>query len=329
MKNISLNINKALGVISKEQIDAQEAKANECIATLHNGNGAGNDFLGWLHLPSSITDEHLTDIENTAKVLRDKCEVVVAVGIGGSYLGTKAVVEALNNSFDWLQKDRKNPVLLYAGNNIGEDYLYELTETLKGKQFGIINISKSGTTTEPAIAFRILKKQLEDAVGKDEARQRIVAITDARKGALRTLADQEGYKTFIIPDNVGGRFSVLTPVGLLPIAVAGYDIRQLVAGAAFMEKATDQSVPFAENIASIYAATRNELYKAGISSFSTAMAYPSLPQQFSKQLYEILTSIARKSRREKACGYVSDQLGRENCNYMNSFTHMYSSCSGE
>ena len=263
MKNISLNINKALGVISKEQIDAQEAKANECIATLHNGNGAGNDFLGWLHLPSSITDEHLTDIENTAKVLRDKCEVVVAVGIGGSYLGTKAVVEALNNSFDWLQKDRKNPVLLYAGNNIGKDYLYELTETLKGKQFGIINISKSGTTTEPAIAFRILKKQLEDAVGKDEARQRIVAITDARKGALRTLADQEGYKTFIIPDNVGGRFSVLTPVGLLPIAVAGYDIRQLVAGAAFMEKATDQSVPFAENIASIYAATRNELYKAG------------------------------------------------------------------
>ena len=221
MKNISLNINKALGVISKEQIDAQEAKANECIATLHNGNGAGNDFLGWLHLPSSITDEHLTDIENTAKVLRDKCEVVVAVGIGGSYLGTKAVVEALNNSFDWLQKDRKNPVLLYAGNNIGEDYLYELTETLKGKQFGIINISKSGTTTEPAIAFRILKKQLEDAVGKDEARQRIVAITDAHKGALRTLADQEGYKTFIIPDNVGGRFSVLTPVGLLPIAVAG------------------------------------------------------------------------------------------------------------
>ena len=162
-----------------------------------------------------------------------------------------------------MQKDRKNPVLLYAGNNIGEDYLYELTETLKGKQFGIINISKSGTTTEPAIAFRILKKQLEDAVGKDEARQRIVAITDARKGALRTLADQEGYKTFIIPDNVGGRFSVLTPVGLLPIAVAGYDIRQLVAGAAFMEKATDQSVPFAENIASIYAATRNELYKAG------------------------------------------------------------------
>ena len=198
MKNISLNIDKALGTVSKEQVYAQEAKAMECIATLHNGNGAGNDFLGWLHLPSSITDAELADIENTANVLRSKCEVVVAIGIGGSYLGTKAVVEALNNSFDWLQNDRKNPVMLYAGHNIGEDYLYELSEVLKGKQFGIINISKSGTTTEPALAFRILKKQLEDAVGKEEAKHRIVAITDAKRGALRTLADQEGYKTFII-----------------------------------------------------------------------------------------------------------------------------------
>ena len=263
MKNISLNIDKALGTVSKEQVYAQEAKAMECIATLHNGNGAGNDFLGWLHLPSSITDTELADIENTANVLRSKCEVVVAIGIGGSYLGTKAVVEALNNSFDWLQNGRKNPVMLYAGHNIGEDYLYELSEVLKGKQFGIINISKSGTTTEPALAFRILKKQLEDAVGKEEAKHRIVAITDAKRGALRTLADQEGYKTFIIPDNVGGRFSVLTPVGLLPIAVAGISIRNLVAGAVSMEKATDASVPFADNMAAIYAATRNELYKNG------------------------------------------------------------------
>lgn len=153
--------------------------------------------------------------------------------------------------------------MLYAGHNIGEDYLYELCDILKDKQFGIINISKSGTTTEPAIAFRMLKKQLEEAVGKEEAKHRIVAITDARKGALRTLATQEGYKTFVIPDNVGGRFSVLTPVGLLPIAVAGVNIRELVAGAVSMEKATDASVPFAENPAAIYAATRNELYKAG------------------------------------------------------------------
>ena len=264
MKNINLNIEKVFGFVPKEQIFAQEAKANECIATLHNGNGAGNDFLGWLHLPSSITDEQLTDIENTANALRSKCEIVVAIGIGGSYLGTRAVVEAMNNSFDALHTtDRKNPVLLYAGHNIGEDYLYELSEVLKGRQFGIINISKSGTTTEPALAFRILKKQLEEAVGKEEAKHRIVAITDAKKGALRKLADQEGYKTFIIPDNVGGRFSVLTPVGLLPIAVAGVNIRDLVAGAVSMEKATDQAVPFAENISAIYAAVRNELYKDG------------------------------------------------------------------
>ena len=287
MKNISLNIDKALGTVSKEQVYAQEAKAMECIATLHNGNGAGNDFLGWLHLPSSITDAELADIENTANVLRSKCEVVVAIGIGGSYLGTKAVVEALNNSFDWLQNDRKNPVMLYAGHNIGEDYLYELSEVLKGKQFGIINISKSGTTTEPALAFRILKKQLEDAVGKEEAKHRIVAITDAKRGALRTLADQEGYKTFIIPDNVGGRFSVLTPVGLLPIAVAGISIRNLVAGAVSMEKATDASVPFADNMAAIYAATRNELYKNGKKIEILANFHPKLHYiaEWWKQLY--------------------------------------------
>ena len=287
MKNISLNIDKALGTVSKEQVYAQEAKAMECIATLHNGNGAGNDFLGWLHLPSSITDTELADIENTANVLRSKCEVVVAIGIGGSYLGTKAVVEALNNSFDWLQNGRKNPVMLYAGHNIGEDYLYELSEVLKGKQFGIINISKSGTTTEPALAFRILKKQLEDAVGKEEAKHRIVAITDAKRGALRTLADQEGYKTFIIPDNVGGRFSVLTPVGLLPIAVAGISIRNLVAGAVSMEKATDASVPFADNMAAIYAATRNELYKNGKKIEILANFHPKLHYiaEWWKQLY--------------------------------------------
>ncbi|MCD7936027.1 MAG: glucose-6-phosphate isomerase, partial [Tannerellaceae bacterium] len=255
MKQITLNIDKALGVVTKEQVYAQEVKADECLATLYNGTGAGNDFLGWLRLPASITEEEIADIENTANLLRSKCEIVVAIGIGGSYLGTKAVVEALNNSFDWLQKERKNPILLYAGQNIGEDYLYELSEILKGKQFGIINISKSGTTTEPALAFRLLKKQLEDAVGKEEARSRIVAITDASKGALRTLAGQEGYKTFVIPDNVGGRFSVLTPVGLLPIAVAGVNIRELIAGAVAMEKKTSEEVPFADNMASVYAAT--------------------------------------------------------------------------
>ena len=287
MKNISLNIDKVLGTVSKQQILAQETKANECIATLHNGNGKGSDFLGWLHLPTSITEEELADIENTANVLREKCEVVIAVGIGGSYLGTKAVIDALNNSFDFLLKDRKDPIMLYAGHNIGEDYLYELCEVLKGRQFGIINISKSGTTTEPALAFRILKKQLEDAVGKEETKTRIVAITDKAKGALRTLATKEGYKTFIIPDNVGGRFSVLTPVGLLPIAVAGISIRELVAGAVSMEKKTGIEVPFDENLSAIYASVRNELYKSGKSIEILANFHPKLHYigEWWKQLY--------------------------------------------
>ena len=287
MKNISLNIDKVLGTVSKQQILAQETKANECIATLHNGNGKGSDFLGWLHLPTSITEEELADIENTANVLREKCEVVIAVGIGGSYLGTKAVIDALNNSFDFLLKDRKDPIMLYAGHNIGEDYLYELCEVLKGRQFGIINISKSGTTTEPALAFRILKKQLVDAVGKEEAKTRIVAITDKAKGALRTLATKEGYKTFIIPDNVGGRFSVLTPVGLLPIAVAGISIRELVAGAVSMEKKTGIEVPFDENLSAIYASVRNELYKSGKSIEILANFHPKLHYigEWWKQLY--------------------------------------------
>ena len=264
MNDIFLNIDKALGsVITKNEVDALEAKAVESNQMLQNGNGIGNDFLGWLHLPSSITEADFSEIEQTANVLRSKCDVVVAIGIGGSYLGTKAVVEALNNSFDLLQTKRSNPVMLYAGNNIGEDYLYELCNLLKGRQFGLINISKSGTTTEPALAFRMLKKQLEDAVGKEEARQRIVAITDAKKGALRKLADQEGYKTFVIPDDVGGRYSVLTPVGLLPIAVAGINIRELVAGAVAQEKATDVTVPFKENKSAIYAAVRNALYRKG------------------------------------------------------------------
>lgn len=276
MEKISLNISKALGVVSKEQIYAEAAKVNACNAILENGTGKGNDFLGWLHLPSSITDEVLTDIENTANVLRSKCEVVVAIGIGGSYLGTRAVIEALNNSFDSLLTSRNNPVILYAGHNIGEDYLYELTEYLKGKQFGLINISKSGTTTEPALAFRLLKKQLEDAVGKEEAKHRIVAVTDAARGALRTLANQEGYKTFVIPDNVGGRFSVLTPVGLLPIAVAGISIRDLVAGALSIEQTTGTDVPFEDNISAIYAATRNELYKDGKKTEILANFHPKL-----------------------------------------------------
>lgn len=260
---IKLNIEKTFDFISKEAVYAYANKAKTAREALENGTGKGNDFLGWLHLPSSITNEIIEDINRTAAVLRENCEVVVVAGIGGSYLGARAVIEALSNSFTWLQDKKTNPVIVYAGHNIGEDYLFELTEYLKDKKFGLINISKSGTTTETALAFRLLKKQCEDQRGKETAKKVIVAITDAKKGAARITADKEGYKSFIIPDNVGGRFSVLTPVGLLPIAVAGFDIAKLVQGATDMEKACGVDVPFEKNPAAIYAATRNELYKNG------------------------------------------------------------------
>ncbi len=287
MKTIALNIDKALGIISREQVFAQEQKVKECIAALHNKTGKGNDFLGWLHLPSSVTEDVINDIQATADHLRSNCEVVVVVGIGGSYLGAKAVIDALSGSFDHFDTSRKNPIVVYAGHNIGEDYLYELSAFLKNKKFGIINISKSGTTTEPALAFRILKKQLEDSVGKENAKSLIVAVTDKSRGALRTLATKEGYKTFIIPDDVGGRFSVLTPVGLLPIAIAGIDIKQLLSGAVDMEKATGMDVAFENNIAAIYAATRNELYKKGKKIEILANFHPKLHyvSEWWKQLY--------------------------------------------
>ncbi|MBE6306188.1 MAG: glucose-6-phosphate isomerase [Bacteroidaceae bacterium] len=262
-KKINLVIDKALGAVSREEIFALEGKAINGIEQLHKGTGLGNDFLGWLNLPAEITEEHLQDVENAARTLQSKCEIVVVIGIGGSYLGAKAVIEALSNSFEHLRSKHDAPIVLFAGQNIGEDYLFELQELLADKQFGIVVISKSGTTTEPAIAFRLLKEQLEKQVGKEEAGSRIVAVTDAARGALRKLADTEGYKTFVIEDNVGGRFSVLSPVGLLPIAIAGFDIRALVAGAVEMQKACDEDVPFAQNPAAIYAATRNALYQAG------------------------------------------------------------------
>ncbi len=263
MENIKLEINKSLGFISKDKLAAYEPKVRACMETLEKGTGLGNDFLGWLHLPSSITKEHLDDLKATAQVLCENCEVVVVAGIGGSYLGARAVIEAMSNSFLWLQEKKAGqPTIIFAGHNIGEDYLYELTSFLKDKKFGVINISKSGTTTETALAFRLLKKQCEDQRGKEMARKVIVAVTDAKKGAARVTADKEGYKSFIIPDNVGGRFSVLTPVGLLPIAVAGIDIDQLVEGARKMEEVcANQNMM--ENPAALYAATRNELYQNG------------------------------------------------------------------
>ncbi|MDR1783778.1 MAG: glucose-6-phosphate isomerase [Dysgonamonadaceae bacterium] len=259
MKNLILNTEKAVNEKFDERI-INSAKQADLL--LESGTGKGNDFLGWLHLPSSIEKSFLDDIKKTASALRASCDVVVVIGIGGSYLGAKAVLEAISGSFDALSGKAK-PIILFAGHNIGEDYLSELSEYLTNKSFGLVNISKSGTTTEPALAFRILKKQLEESVGKAEAKNRIVAVTDAARGALRTLADKEGYKTYVIPDNVGGRFSVLTPVGLLPLSIAGIDIEKLVEGATAMEKATSAEIEFENNPAEIYAATRNILYQGG------------------------------------------------------------------
>ncbi|MDE5752395.1 MAG: glucose-6-phosphate isomerase [Duncaniella sp.] len=262
MKPINVDIQHVLGSISRQDIETLEPKATESLDKVLNATGAGNDFLGWVNLPTETTEALLDDIIACADELRASCDTVVAIGIGGSYLGAKAVVEALNDSFAAYRPGvQGEPKLLFAGQNIGEDYMYELQDYLKDKRFGIIVISKSGTTTEPAIAFRLLKEQLESQLGLEEARKRIVAITDAKRGALRTLATEEGYKTFVIADNVGGRFSVLTPVGLLPIAVAGYDIRALIDGAAEMEKAT--SAPGENNPSYLYALTRNALYAAG------------------------------------------------------------------
>ena len=259
MRTLGIENRNVECAVKADAISALKGSAAEAMEKLHKGTGAGNDFLGWLNLPSSTDEAMLADIEASAKALQG-CEYVVAIGIGGSYLGAKAVIEALSDSFAAF-KAANGPRVLFAGQNIGEDYLYELIDLLKGKKFGIIVISKSGTTTEPAIAFRMLKELLEAQAGKAEAAKLIVAITDAKKGALRKLATEEGYKTFVIEDNVGGRFSVLTPVGLLPIAVAGFDIRALIEGAKAMEKATAASAD--DNIAEVYAMTRNALYNAG------------------------------------------------------------------
>ncbi|MBD5224675.1 MAG: glucose-6-phosphate isomerase [Bacteroidales bacterium] len=262
MSNINVNVKEVLATVSAQQIEALNPAAAEALEKLHKGTGAGADFLGWVNLPEETTEELVADIEATATRLRDMCDYVVAIGIGGSYLGAKAVIEALADSFSALRADDDRRCrVLFAGQNIGEDYLCELQDFLRDKKFGIIVISKSGTTTEPAIAFRLLKEQLETQIGKEEASKRIVAITDAKRGALRQLATEEGYKTFVIADNVGGRFSVLTPVGLLPIAVAGFSIRELLEGARTMQRATVE--PTDANPSLLYATTRNALYRAG------------------------------------------------------------------
>jgi glucose-6-phosphate isomerase len=262
MNGLRINLKNIYDLIPKDKVFAYKNELTRNMELLHNRSGKGSDFLGWLSLPSSITKEELADIEQTANGLKKVSEIVVVIGIGGSYLGAKAVIEALNHTFP-LNAKEGNPIVIFAGHNICEDYHHDLLEMLDKHSYSLVVISKSGTTTEPAIAFRLLKQHLENKIGKAKAAKQIVAITDKSKGALRKLAEQEGYKTFVIPDDVGGRYSVLTPVGLLPIAVAGFNIQELVKGAVDAEVSMGPETPFEENLACIYAAARNALYSSG------------------------------------------------------------------
>lgn len=259
MDTLKIDISKTCGAFGAAEFESVIAEAVRANQLLHNGQGAGSDFLGWVNLPSSIGEEEIAKINRVARSLRSKAEVIISIGIGGSYLGGKAVVEAFGGSFPALNP--KSPTVVFAGQNLSEDYVWELLEAVKDKSIAVIVISKSGTTTESSIIFRILRNEIEKRYGKKEAGGRIVAVTDSSRGSLKKLADEEGYETFVIPDDVGGRYSVLTACGLLPVAAAGIDISELVRGARDMEHATGADT--AENPAVIYAAARNLLYRKG------------------------------------------------------------------
>jgi glucose-6-phosphate isomerase len=287
MVGLKLDITNVFPFVSKEKVFFYKDEAMRHLKALHNKTGAGSDFTGWVDLPSRITEEFIRDIEESASYLRKISDIVVVVGIGGSYLGAKAIITALSHNFEYITCKKENPSVLFAGQNIGEDYLVELMEILDKKDYSIIVISKSGTTTEPALAFRILKKHLEKKVGIPESRKRIIAITDKKRGALRTMANQSGYKSFIIPDDTGGRYSVLTPVGLLPISTAGFHIRDFIDGARAMEKETGLDIPYEKNLSAIYASTRNALYRNGktteiLANYNNKLIYLS---EWWKQLY--------------------------------------------
>ncbi len=285
---VTFDYSKAASFISQEELGYMKKLAMDAKDSLLSGTGAGNGFLGWIDLPENYDKEEYARIKAAAEKIQGNSDVVIVIGIGGSYLGARATVEFLKNNFyNCLTKEqRKTPEVYFAGNNISTSYLYDLIHHIEGKDFSVIVASKSGTTTEPAIAFRIFKKMAEEKYGKTGAKERIYAITDKAKGALKTLATREGYETFVVPDNVGGRFSVLTAVGLLPIAASGIDIDQLMAGAAAGRKAALE-MPFEEIDAMLYAAVRNILLRKGKVIEITANYEPSLHyiSEWWKQLY--------------------------------------------
>ncbi len=261
MTKLKINYQQAIPFVSEEQIRLFEKEITLYRDQLYQGTGKGSDFLGWIGLPGSIDPDLIHRIESDASKIRKESDVAVVVGIGGSYLGARAVTEALSEAF--ATGDQSGTPLVYAGHHLDEDYHHALLRYLEDKEYSVIVISKSGTTTEPAVAFRLLRKQLEEKYGREKAAGRIYAVTDARKGALKQLAGEQGYASYVIPDDVGGRYSVLTPVGLLPIAAAGHDIRSLLTGAKDMAAYLKKTEKLHDNPAALYAVLRNLLYKKG------------------------------------------------------------------
>ncbi len=289
MERLNIEVGSLKDFIGSDTIEKSATELQIHHHNLISGTGQGSEFTGWLRLPSDTPKDMLDDLTEQAAHLKSHSEVVVVVGIGGSYLGARAVIEALQQSFSTLLPayKRPGPLVLFAGNNICEEYHAHLVEILQKVNWSLIVISKSGTTTEPAIAFRLLKNELVRKYSVSEARKRIVAITDKKRGALKSLADAEGYKSYVIPDDVGGRYSVLTPVGLLPIAVAGFDIANLIRGAADMQTMAMASHLPDKNPAALYSAARNALYRHGKPIEILVNYHPNL-QYFTewwKQLY--------------------------------------------
>ena len=287
MKTIGLNTEHLQHFIENTDIAAIEKEVISAKKTLLDGSGKGNDFLGWVNLPAEISQDEINNIKKDVERLAGKVRLFVVVGIGGSYLGARAVIEALQSEFAMQDTGRKFPYIVYAGHTLSEDYYCQLIQVLDKQDYAVAVISKSGTTTEPAVAFRLIKSHIEKKYGKAEAAKRIIAITDARRGALHDIAVQEGYQMYVIPDNVGGRFSVLTPVGLLPIAMSGYDIDKLLQGARDMREECIRNDKVEENPALLYAAIRNLLYRKGrkveiLENFVPQLKYIS---EWWKQLY--------------------------------------------
>ena len=264
MTHIRFDYSKALSFFGEHELTYLSDAVKVAHHSLHEQTGAGNDFLGWIDLPVNYDKEEFSRIQKSAGKIKSDSDVLLVIGIGGSYLGARAAIEMLNHSFyNALPKEKRTtPQVLFVGQNISSTYMKDLMDLLDGKDFSINVISKSGTTTEPAIAFRIFRKMLEEKYGVEEARQRIYATTDKSKGALKTLASDEGYETFVVPDDIGGRYSVLTAVGLLPIAVSGVEIESMMNGAAQAREDFSKS-ELTENAAYQYAAVRNALYNKG------------------------------------------------------------------